>query len=728
MIVKNEAENLPRLFKSIEGCFDEIHITDTGSADDTVKIAQELGATVHHFDWINDFSAARNASFKPITTDYVFWFDGDDTLDNPEEFKHFRDHVMYLADYWIAPYHYTSDENGKSLCTFARERVFKISKQLSWKYPIHEGVTPQSQVGPVKVQEIYSWAVRHRRTSDDLLKDRRRNLTIFEDLVTKGPLDPRMRYYYGKELFEAGKPQEAVEVLGSAITDMALEPHDRILGFQYACFAYCQLNQYEKAIQLAHEGQILAPHRAEFYTLVGDAFLKLGRVADAIPSFQAAKNCFYPAANGRTSAIFHHEDAYTSYPRNQLARIYANIGDLKRAKVEAQESHEKFGSAEGKAILDEINKLDYVISDFKSAKPCSDIVITTPPQNAYEFDADIYKQKAMGGSETALIEMASWLHKISGRTVKVFNMRQIDRVCDGVEYISNVKVHEYMTVNKPYLHIAWRHNIKLTDAPTFVWSHDLQTPGAENHAQYDRILCLTPFHKNYMMATQGVPEDKIYVTRNGLNPDKFKDLPVSEKDPWRFVLGSSPDRGLDRAMIVLDKVRKKYPQITLHIHYGWEHLDRYGLAELRKKLEAMLAERKDWITYHGATEQRALMESYARSAYCVQPSDWIETSCISAMELLACGVYPMFRAVGGVVDTLSWAVNHDMATLVPSDCLVEADYDLYAEKVIEAIEEEAYKRVKFDPNSVSWEQVARSWLHALPRLAGYPEEVTEKVG
>src|SRR5690348_4156557 len=109
MIVKNEAENLPALFESIKDCFDEVHVTDTGSTDGTVELLQRLGAKVHHFDWVHDFAAARNKSFEPVKTDFVMWMDGDDVLSNPEMFKIWRQDVMHLADYWFAPYHYAHD-------------------------------------------------------------------------------------------------------------------------------------------------------------------------------------------------------------------------------------------------------------------------------------------------------------------------------------------------------------------------------------------------------------------------------------------------------------------------------------------------------------------------------------------------------------------------------------------------------------------------------------------
>ena len=313
--------------------------------------------------------------------------------------------------------------------------------------------------------------------------------------------------------------------------------------------------------------------------------------------------------------------------------------------------------------------------------------------------------------------MAHWLHKLSGRPVKLFNARETAKTCDGVEYLPAAQLTEYMAKHKPYLHVAWRHNFKITDAPTFVWCHDLATPGAENVANYDRILTLTPFHKRYLMATQGVPEEKIYVTRNGVKPERFKPSGVA-KDPWKFVFSSSPDRGLDRAMRVLDKVRVKYPQIKLHIYYGWEHLEKYGLKDLKEKLQTMAYERRDWVIYHGATQQDELMREFQSAAYCVQPSDWIETSMISARERLYCGVYQIIRAVGGVVDTLAEAHEKGMATLVESECITELEYQKFADATIQAIESEAYKRIDTSPESWSWESVARDWLENLPKLAG----------
>jgi len=711
MIVKDEADNLPRIFESVKDCFDEIHITDTGSKDGTQDVARKLGAQVFDFTWCDDFSAARNHSFSNVKTDFVAWLDGDDVLENRENFIKFRDDIMKIADYWVAPYHYASDAEGKSTCTFARERVFRMSRQPRWRYFIHEGVTPDGPV-PWKIQLINSWAIRHKRTEEDLKKDRSRNIQIFERKLKDGPLDARMRYYYAKELFEHGLHKEAIAAFQSANADPTLEMHDRILGLQFLCFAYIDNNEWNKAIEFAHAGLMLEPNRAEFHCILADCYVKSGQLHKAVPYFSAAKTCYRPAANS-LQPIFLNEDAYTTYPRDQLARVYFHLGEQEKARAEVVSSIEIKPSTENRSLLMEIDRITGQIGNYKHAKPCEDIVFTTPPQHAYPFDPEIASQKAMGGSETAMIEMAYWLRRLTGRPVKVFSQRPDDRVFDGVEYIQNTKMMDYMAVHKPAVLINWRHNIKVSDAPTLLWAHDLTTQGADNYKVYDKFLALTPFHKTFTQSMMPIPDEKIWITRNGLNPEKFKTDKIIRREPFRFVFSSSPDRGLDRAMRVLDKVRVKYPEVKLHVAYGIEHLSKWGHEALQKELAQMMADRKDWVVYEGALEQRALMELFYSCAYTIAPADWIETSCISALERACAGVYQIFRKVGGVVDTLAPIVEAGMATTVDSECVTESEHQVFVDATIKAIEEEAYKRVNVEVHQYAWSKVAEEWVSDL---------------
>ena len=79
-IVKNEEINLPRCLESVKGVVDEMVILDTGSTDGTVEIAKGFGASVAYFEWVGDFSMARNAALEYVKGDWVLVLDADEVL------------------------------------------------------------------------------------------------------------------------------------------------------------------------------------------------------------------------------------------------------------------------------------------------------------------------------------------------------------------------------------------------------------------------------------------------------------------------------------------------------------------------------------------------------------------------------------------------------------------------------------------------------------------------
>ncbi len=82
MIVRNESHHLPKALASVKGIAAEIVVVDTGSTDDTVSIASAMGAKVLHFEWTDDFAAARNAALEAATQPWILSLDADQRLDS----------------------------------------------------------------------------------------------------------------------------------------------------------------------------------------------------------------------------------------------------------------------------------------------------------------------------------------------------------------------------------------------------------------------------------------------------------------------------------------------------------------------------------------------------------------------------------------------------------------------------------------------------------------------
>lgn len=710
-ILKNEVRNLPRLLASVAGCFDEIHLTDTGSTDGSIEwIKAFQGANpdtfLHHFEWCDDFSKARQYSFSHPKTDYLMWLDLDDVLAEPEAFVRWRNEVMKLADFWLATYHYASNAAGKPVCSFARERVVRRAHGFQWKYFVHEGLMPESVTKKETVmQYATTWNVVHKRGPEDMLADRSRNIRMFEK--HRATMDARMRYYYGKELFENGKPLEAFGELVNAITEEKLELHDRVMGIQYACMAAMQLNQFERAISLAHQGLALSPQRAEFHIVIADSWLKQNRAADAIPFYEAARKCGY--ASGPTQGpIFQHEDFYRHYPVNQLAKIFANGGDLDRAEKYVREAEALGPNDDTKLVRKELDHVQSCVSG--SGKPrekTDDILISCPPHALYEWDHKAYKEKGIGGSETAAVEMATHLSEMTGRRVLIFNPRGGTDVFGGVEYRSAKLLPEYLRDYEPAVHIGWRHSMKLSEDPMHVWCHDLATQHMFQTQNYAKVMALSPFHKGYVRNFFGLPDDKVMVTRNGIDPARF--AVRGDKEPGKIIYSSSPDRGLDRAMYVMDEVVRTHPEAKLHVYYGFENMKKMGMQAQHDALQKMMSDRS-YVVYHGNVTQKELTREMMTACVWLYPTNFLETYCITAIEALCCGVYPVVRNWGGLADTLATAHAAGMCDMLEEAGETPDECKAYANAVSAALAERKWERVRVDPTQFSWKSVAREWI------------------
>jgi hypothetical protein len=84
MMVRNEADYLRNSLHSLGGNCDVIHVTDTGSEDDSVIVALSAGAVVRRFSWEGHFGEARNASIAGVSEEWILILDADDEFPEGE--------------------------------------------------------------------------------------------------------------------------------------------------------------------------------------------------------------------------------------------------------------------------------------------------------------------------------------------------------------------------------------------------------------------------------------------------------------------------------------------------------------------------------------------------------------------------------------------------------------------------------------------------------------------
>jgi (heptosyl)LPS beta-1,4-glucosyltransferase len=83
VITKNEADRIARCVNSLQKVCREVLVLDSGSSDDTVRVAREAGARVQHQDWLG-FSAQKNAVIALASQPWVFLLDADEWCEDDD--------------------------------------------------------------------------------------------------------------------------------------------------------------------------------------------------------------------------------------------------------------------------------------------------------------------------------------------------------------------------------------------------------------------------------------------------------------------------------------------------------------------------------------------------------------------------------------------------------------------------------------------------------------------
>lgn len=147
MIVKNEEKYLEQCLTALKPILDkldsELIIADTGSTDRTVEIAKKFTDNVFHFEWIDDFAAARNSTLEHAKGEWYMFIDADEVLQDCSDIISFFKTGEYKkynsATYIVRSYADLSDK--ESYLDINSQRLVAISNGAEFQGKIHEVFT-----------------------------------------------------------------------------------------------------------------------------------------------------------------------------------------------------------------------------------------------------------------------------------------------------------------------------------------------------------------------------------------------------------------------------------------------------------------------------------------------------------------------------------------------------------------------------------------------------------
>lgn len=302
----------------------ELVLVDTGSTDSTISIAQKYTDKIYHFDWIGDFSAARNYSLQCASYDWILVLDCDEYIIDLDVrgFDAMITHYPQCVGMLSRKNHYEMNDTD-SVYTDDVERFFN-RKLFHYEAIIHEQVRTfdgsdyQRIALPLTVDHCG-----YNGTIEDLRKKAERNNELLLKMLKETPDDPYLYFQIGQSYNMLRDDEKACYYYGKGL-EYDVDPNAEyvqmmVIGYGYALL---HLERYDEALQFQNIYDEFAT-TADFVCLMGLIYLRKGMIVQAMAEFLKATSFETAKTEGANSFI----------PTYNMACINEVLGDIATAKV-----------------------------------------------------------------------------------------------------------------------------------------------------------------------------------------------------------------------------------------------------------------------------------------------------------------------------------------------------------------------------------------------------------
>ena len=243
----------------------------------------------------------------------------------------------------------------------------------------------------------------------------------------------------------------------------------------------------------------------------------------------------------------------------------------------------------------------------------------------------------------------------------------------------------------------------------------------------DHIVCVSNWQAEQFFKYLKIPKNKISVIRNG-GADYF--VPVTKKEKT-LIYASTPFRGLKYLPQIFKLVLKKHPDAKLKVFSGMKLYGGEEPPEFQKIYNELI--KTPNTTYSGPIHHKDLAIEMQSAAILAYPNTWEETSCVTLIEAMRSGVYPVITDIGALPET-----SNGFGTMVKMDGTNTASGWIpstkfiaeYANAIIEVLDKHKYTNTKkistFACNYYDWKAIAKEWEELIKLLTNKETKMTVK--
>lgn len=351
----------------------------------------------------------------------------------------------------------------------------------------------------------------------------------------------------------------------------------------------------------------------------------------------------------------------------------------------------------------------------------------------WAYDADTPYRDPLGGTQSAVAYLSAELAE-AGVDVTIANAvkapirsRNVDVVpfqSLTTEFMNGFDVVVVLGALGEHLR---RSGVRV---PLVLWAHhapneaDVQKlKSSQERNAWDGFVMVSQWQADRYVAAFALPRDRIAVIGNAI-PPTLAAMPLAPAwfdtgEPPVLVYTSTPFRGLDVLLMAFPTLRRAVPDVALHVYSAMKVYRNVDAVDIYEPLYE-LARTLPGVEYKGVVGQDALAGAVSRAAGMAYPSIFAETSCISAMEVMAAGGLLLLTAYGALPETTA-GFGH-LVPLPANRLALPGEWAAMAAKVItecrrnpDAARRRREEQAAFARTNYSWPLRARQWIDFLQK-------------
>lgn len=349
IIMKNEEKHIANCLEALikhgfgpDGGNGEIVLVDTGSTDNSISIAEKYLSEIFHFDWINDFAAAKNYAVSCAKNDWVMIIDTDEymqTYDSNAVQDYMNHHIKEIGTLLsMVP---VEENNITSKRFFQVERMYN-RKYYHFIYPIHEQLVPINNCCPLKYYKIPVSILHHGYDgSQEVLekKAKRNNDILFKELE-KRPDDPYLYFQIAQSYMLCRDMEAAYEWYGKGLA-YDIDPKMEYAQMMVIGYGECMLatGREKEALSLlsVYDDFCFTP---EYVFLAGQIYMNNEMYIKAYSEFLKCLSMKPNRTEGVTTFFAYHNIAVINEilgNKDMAIEFYKKAGDYPRSKERLEE-------------------------------------------------------------------------------------------------------------------------------------------------------------------------------------------------------------------------------------------------------------------------------------------------------------------------------------------------------------------------------------------------------